>query len=255
MTLLSIRFFCGNSARLIAATAIIFTVLAGATKINAATYDNSSSAAAAPTNPFEAFRRMLQPAPSPAEQASALQVVQESAAPQKRSRKRGRKARTRTKTEERVEKADNAGEQTAPVSQPLTPFVQVWPHVETGANENTQRVVSENADGIAPVGVKSNRLVSDALDTAQSGLTFVDADEENDLDRAAHSSAQPVMLASTDGAAPSDIGEQVASHNRFYAFAEAVKAIPKAPWFESVMLVLAGVIAAFLAARIFVRAQ
>lgn len=258
MTWLSNRFLGRNSARLIVAAAIIFVVLPNETKIRAATSDNSVGVTTAPTNPFEAFRRMLQPtaAASPEPQASSLQVVQaQSATPQKRSRKRSRKARTPAKTEERVGKDDSASEQAAPVIQPLTPFVQVWPHVETGANENTQSAASNSTGAIAPVGIKSDRLVSEATDIERSDSALVEADEENDLDRAAHPSAQPVTLASTDGAAPSDNNEKAAPHNRFSAFAESVKALPEAPWFESVLMVLAGVIAAFVAARIFVRAS
>lgn len=257
MTWLCIRIFGSNSARLIVATAIIFAILPSETKIRAATSGSATTMASGPVSPFESFRRMLQPTPAPVEpQASALQVAQStSATPQKRYRKRSRKARTPAKIEEeQTSRDDIASEQSVPVVQPQTPFVQIWPHVETGANENTQNTAIQSVDEMAPIAAKTDRLNSAAA-PVPSDTAFVDPDEENDLDRAAAPQLQRVALASTDGAAPPDASERAVTLNRFSAFAESVKTIPEAPWFESILMVLAGVTAAFVAARIFVRAS
>jgi hypothetical protein len=183
--------------------------------------------------------------------AQWLQPSAAEAAP--RHRRRSRKARAAIKTSQA---AAETSEQPARLLAPLTPFIQIWPHADPVAGANQPAPV-EDAAVIAPTGIvppMQSEVSSDA-DT----IGIVQADELSELDRAASSSAPrpPVTksdrLRSTDGSATAESTDhqQIASTPAFY---ESVTAIVHAPWLNSVLIVMACSLGAFIAARIFMRA-
>jgi hypothetical protein len=100
------------------------------------------------------------------------------------------------------------------------------------------------------VAEKADRMAPSSSDDDES---VVQANELSEIDLAATPPAQALAFATTDGRAQPDASETLPV-NRFAAFADNVKAIPQAPWFDSVLFVLAGMIAAFIGARVFMRA-
>ncbi len=205
-----------------------------------------------------------------------LQPSTAAAAP--RHRQRARNARTQTRKTDIA--SETAPEQSTPALAPLTPYIQIWPQahpVKSDAPEAMAQLSSQNfahqdftrldfvredvmrQDGMHVAG-KGDRLAA----VSSNDEDIVQADELSELDRAApplihpdgliEARAQPVALTATDGRAAPDAGETTGPVSRFLAFAESVKAIPQAPWFDSVLIVMAGVISAFAAARFFMRA-
>lgn len=233
-SLFSVSFVVRNSARIAVVFAALFAALPAKPQSDAA---NHPSAA-------ETLVRWIQP--SVAE-----------AAP-RRQRVRG----TRAQAKKSDVASETSAEQSAPMLAPLTPYIQIWPLAHTVKSDAPEAMAHLPSNDFMPVAGKGDRLTV----LAANEENVVDADELSELDRAAAPSleihpdglveprAQPVAFTTTDGRAAHDISDTAVPVNRFSAFAESVKAIPQAPWFDSVMIVMAGVLTAFFAARFFMRA-
>ena len=104
---------------------------------------------------------------------------------------------------------------------------------------------------VRPAG-EGNRLLEQCVRRGMSELDRAAAPLQQP--EAAEARAQTVAFVNTDGRAMRDNGETAMPVNRFTAFADSVKTIPQAPWFDSVLFVIGGAIAAFAAARGFMRA-
>lgn len=229
MSWLDASFFSRNFIRIVTAFVVLFAALPAKTGPDGLSESGRDYGLLDLRGGAESIARWMQPSTA-------------AAAP--RSTKRQRSRARSTKAQEK--KPEAVSEQSASIVQPLTPFIQIWPHAQRVAGE--PNITSETSDEIAPVAVKGSRL--DAA--PESEATIVHPDEVSEIDLAATPPAQSFALASTDGRGLLDAGER--SVNRFSAFVEQVKALPQAPWFDSVLLVMGGVIAAFFAARMFVKA-
>lgn len=182
------------------------------------------------------------------------------AAPQKR--RRARNTRAQAKTSDVA--SETSPEQATPVMAPLTPYIQIWPQAHSVKSDTPEEMTQLPSYGFMSVAEKSDRLIPPSVGDEE----IVQADELSDIDRAAaplielqpdglvKPRAQPVAMTATDGraAARDTSGDTAVPTNRFSTFAESVKTIPQAPWFDSIMIVLGGAFAAFVGARIFMRA-
>jgi hypothetical protein len=176
------------------------------------------------------------------------------------TRKRQRAKSTQTQANKTEVASETSPEPSAPVLAPLTPYIQIWPQAHTVKSDASEAMTQLPSQDFMRVAEKGDRLIS----LSGSEEEIVEADELSELDRAAaplqqpevaEARAQAVAFADTDGrAAPRDNGDTIVPVNRFTAFADSVKAIPQAPWFDSVLFVFGGAIAAFIAARVFMRA-
>lgn len=202
---------------------------------------------------------VLMNAPS-ATETLALWMQPSTAAAAPRQRKRARATRAQEKKTDVA--SETSPEQAGPVLAPLTPYIQIWPQAHAVKNDAPEAMTQLSSHDFMRVTQKSDRL--GASSTGEEEV--VQADELSELDRAIapglqlhpdglpEVGAQPAALVTTDGRSALDSGDTPASANRFSAFAESVKAIPQAPWFDSILIVLGGAFAAFVAARIFMRA-
>lgn len=177
------------------------------------------------------------------------------------TRKRQRAASTRAQANKTAVASETSPEPSAPVLAPLTPFIQIWPQAHAVKSDASEAMTQLRAQDFMHVAEKGDRLIPLSGSEEED---VVQADELSELDRAAaplqqpeaaEARAQAVAFTDTDGrAAPRDNGDTTMPVNRFAAFAESLKAIPQAPWFDSLLFVFGGAIAAFIAARVFMRA-
>ena len=178
--------------------------------------------------------------------------------------RQGERARNTRRKEKQADIAtETPSEQLAPGLAPLTPYIQIWPLAHAAITSDAPAMTQMPTQELMQVADKSDRLNASPADDTN----VIQADEMSELDRAAtsrieiqpdgltESRAQRVAFATTtDGRAMHDNADLEATLNRFSTFVESVKAIPHAPGFESILIVVAGVVAAFTASRIFMRA-
>ena len=244
-SLFSASFFIRNFARIVTVFVVLFAALPMEPKSDGPDPLNPDHLVTVP-DAADILARWVQPSTA-------------AAAP--RNRKRARNARAQDKKADVA--SETSPEQPAPVLAPLTPYIQIWPQAHAAIKNDAPAMTQMPAQNLMHVAEKSDRLdAPSSVDVAN----VIQADELSELDRAAAPAlelqpdglveprAQPVALATTDGRAARDTGNSAVPANRFSAFAESVKAIPQAPWFDSVLIVMAGVITAFFAARFFMRA-
>jgi hypothetical protein len=240
--LLNASFFSRNFARIVTAFVVLFAALPAKLESDGPNQSNPDHILLNAPDAAETLARWMQPS---------------TAAAATRHRKRARSGRGQ------AEKADVASktspEQPAPVLAPLTPYIQIWPQAHTVTSDAPEAMTQLSSQDFMGTAEKGDRLTS----LSGSEDEVVQADELSELDRAAaplqqpkatEARAQTVAFADTDGRAMRDNGETAMPVNRFTAFADSVKMIPQAPWFDSVLFVIGGAIAAFAAARVFMRA-
>ena len=243
--LFSASFFIRHFARIVTVFVVLFAALPATPENDAANRPDPGNVLLNALSAAETFARWLQPS---------------TAAAATRQRQRAKSTRAKAKKSEAA--SERPPEQPARVLAPLTPFIQIWPQAHSIKNDVSEKTTQWSSLDFMRVSGKADRLALPSDGDEES----VQADELSDLDRAAaplrsaeaEARAQAVTVAntaSTDGrAAPQVHGDTTLPANRFAAFADSVKSIPQTPWFDSVLFVIAGSIAAFAAARVFMRA-
>ncbi|WP_147413444.1 hypothetical protein [Pseudorhodoplanes sinuspersici] len=235
-------FFRRNIARIVAVFAVLFAALPGTPGSNAPTQPSPDNLIVNAPSAAETFARWLQPSAAAAA-----------------TRKRQRTKSTRVQETKTEDASETSPEQSSQVLAPLTPFIQIWPQAHTARSEVPEAMTQLPSHDFMRVAGKADRL----LPTSGREEEIVEADELSELDRAAaplqpaegQARAQAVAFAGTDGRATRrDNGDSTTPANRFAAFADSVKALPQAPWFDSILFVIGGAVAAFAAARVFMRA-
>ena len=240
--LFSASFVSKNFARIVTVFMVLFAALPAKPESDGPNQPNPDNVLLNATGAAETLGRWMQPS---------------TAAAATRHRQRVRSARGQAKKTEVA--SETSPEPSAPVLAPLTPFIQIWPQAHTVTSDASEAMTQLSSQDFMRVGEKGDRLIS----LSGSEDEIVQADELSELDRAAaplqqpeaaEARAQAVAFVNTDGRAAPDNGETTTPVNRFVAFADSMKAIPQAPWFDSVLFVIGGAIAAFAAARVFMRA-
>jgi hypothetical protein len=211
--------------------AVALAILSAAPDARAQDLSQNTPAAAASSNPFSRWFG----APSATATPAATQPVQ-------RVRKM-RVAKSKKRTAPVAVQAAPAQEQSAPPAQAAPPAQQQtaesgWPNAEA------------NVGGamIAPLTIKTVR------EMVEPEAPVVLENEISDIDRAAQpaiaaASESPASAASTDGSAA--IENDVMEQTRVLAMGETMRAMLQSAWFEPILLMLAGAVAALSAARVF----
>lgn len=229
-SLFSASFFSKNFARIVAVFIVLFAALPAKTEIEGPNEPSPDNVLVNVPSAAETFARWMQPSTA-------------AAATRYRHRARGERAQAK--------KVDVVSEQSTATLAPLTPYIQIWPQAHSAKNDAPPEMAQVTTHDFMRVAEKADRLVPTSSSDEDD---VVHANELSEIDLAATPPTQAVAFAATDGHAQPDASEAIAPANRFAAFADSVRAIPQAPWFESVLFVIAGVIAAFIGARVFMRA-
>ena len=241
--LFSASFVSKNFARIVTVFMVLFAALPAKPESDGPNQPNPDNVLLNATGAAETLGRWMQPS---------------TAAAATRHRQRARSSRREAKKTDVA--SETSPEQSAPVLAPLTPYIQIWPQAHTVKSDASEAMTQLSSQDFMRVGEKGDRLIP----LSGNEEEVVQADELSELDRAAaplqqqpdaaEARAQAVAFENTDGRAARDNGETTTPVNRFVAFADSMKAIPQAPWFDSVLFVIGGAIAAFVAARVFMRA-
>jgi len=206
--------------RIVASAAFLLAAVPGMTQTEGPEVPNPENIFSRPTM-AEGFLRAVQP------QSSA------EAAPRAETKRQ----RMRNSSRAKVSRPDAISAQsTSTEQQQHGDTSRAWPNAEASAGTGE----------IVPVVLKTVREILELNSEAE----VVHANELSDIDLAAGPPALPIALAATDGSASRD-AEEPAQANRFSAVMENVHGITHARWFEPVLLMMAGAIAAVSAMRLF----